>query len=140
MNHLELKIGGIQLKTCCAVRMTTDPQEFSEAFRFAMWANRSSQFWLGDMLLEGLRRFGDDFYQHIDAPESAFNHLERCRAISAKVPPENRNPFLSWTHHAFVATLPPGKQKAALAHAEEDGLNTSEFQAWIAGQRRSGEF
>lgn len=140
MNPLELKIGGIRLHTCHASRETTKPEEFTEAFRFAMWANRSSQFWLGDMLLSGLSRFGDDFYQYIDAPESAFNHLERCRAISAKVPPENRNPFLSWTHHAFVATLPPGKQKAALSHAEESGMNTSEFQKWIAEQRRDGKF
>lgn len=140
MNHLSIKLGGIRLHTCHASRETTKPEEFTEAFQFAMWANRSSQFWLGDMILEGLRRFGDDFYQHIDAPDSAFDHLDRCRAISAKVPPENRNASLSWTHHAFVASVPLGKQKAALAHAEEAGFNTSQFQKWISEQRKSGEF
>jgi len=138
MKRFTMKIDGIRLQTCNARRETTKPEEFAEAFRFAMWANRSSQFWLGDMLLAGLDLFGDDFYQYVDADPAAFDHLERCRAISAKVPPENRNMSLSWTHHAFAASIPVYCQVAALAHAEEAGLNSREFQAWIAERRREG--
>lgn len=151
MKKFSMTLDGITLQTGNARRAvkdesgdprtpTTDPAEFKKAFAFAMWSQRSSAFWLGDMLLTGLDLFGDEIWQHLEYDISMFDHLERCRGVSAKVPPQNRNPNLSWSHHAYVASVPVQFQADALSHAAEEGLNSSEFQAWIASERRSGRW
>lgn len=90
------------------------------------------QWWGGDALVEGERRYGDDFAQYADELGVEPHTLTNWRWVADSVKPSRRREDLSWSHHAEVARLDPKAQKAALAHAAKEGLNVRQLRDYVA--------
>ena len=87
---------------------------------------RSSSWWLGDILLYGEEKFGERAWQVQDQLDVKYEYgtLADLKWVSKRVPPYVRHPKLSWSHHRQVAKLEIADQKAWLAKAAEgdDGV------------------
>ena len=99
-------------------------EDFAGPLRFALWCQQGSKWWIGDLLNGGDDRFGEMFSQVCEGQISA-GLLQQYESVARRVPPENRNPNLSWSCHAAVARLPGASQRRLLKKAEEYGWNSS---------------
>ena len=99
-------------------------EAFAGPLRFALWCAQGSKWWIGDLLNDGDDRFGEMFSQVCEGQVSAAL-LQQYESVARRVPPENRNPNLSWSCHAAVARLPSASQRRLLARAEKYGWNSS---------------
>lgn len=84
-------------------------------------------WWIGDSVVFGEARFGDDFWQAV--PMDASEKLtQRFGGVSRKIPAEDRVLGLSWTHHVTALRIQhPKLRSALLRRAERDGLDTEAF-------------
>ena len=93
---------------------------------------RGHQWWIGDLLVWGEVRFGEEFAQleaELDLPpQTAAN----WRWVAASVKPSRRREKLTWSHHAEVARLPAKVQDALLRRAEKDSWTVRELREHVA--------
>lgn len=114
-----------------------DLEDFEEPILRMAWMQRHIYWWLGDLMIMGERFHGDDIYQAVHADWSP-DLLQRCIAVAAKIPPKDRNPNLSWSHHLAVIKLDPRMRKIALRRAEEEGWTSGELGKYarsVAGKK-----
>jgi len=97
--------------------------EWAGPLQFALWCQRASPWWIGDMLNLGDAHFGEDFSQVCEGHVSA-DMLQRYESVARRVPPENRRESLSWSAHAAVARLPHDRQRVMLDKAEKYGWSS----------------
>jgi len=86
------------------------------------------QWFLGDWMLYGEKRFGEDAYQAVN--ERLGIHPEtrkRVTWVCSRVAPERRRSGLRFSIHERVAALEPGEQNYYLDLAEEQSLSVSEL-------------
>ena len=108
----------------------------SRAFAFSIWAQANAPWWIGDLVVLALERYGDDAFEQLGVPFHMVDAVERWRAVAAKVPREVRRDDVSWSAHAAVANLPPVEQRNILSRAADGLLNLKEVQE-LAKQRRT---
>jgi hypothetical protein len=94
------------------------------------------QFWAGDLLLYGERRWGEHCYQAI--LETTGRSAERIRGamwVCQKVKPELRRESLSFSHHSEVASakLDDSERILLLDKAEEMHLSVVDFRRLVKG-------
>jgi len=102
-------------------------EQWQSPLTFALWCQRASPWWIGDLLNAGDAHFGEMFSQVCDFPVSA-DQLQRYESVARRVPRENRRASLSWSCHAAVARLPVDRQKVMLDRAEKYGWNSTVLQ------------
>jgi hypothetical protein len=109
----------------CAVTVDGNPklEDWGGPLLFSIWCQRASPWWIGDLLIAGDARFGEDFSQVCEGAVSA-DMLQRYESVARRVPPENRRPNLSWSAHAVAARLPHDKQRVMLEKAERYGWSS----------------
>ena len=115
-------------------------EAWAAPLRFALWCQKASPWWIGDLLNAGDARFGEMFSQVCEGVVSA-EMLQRYESVARRVPPENRRPGLSWSAHAAVARLEPQEQRKLLKQADENGWSSDELLKKvraIAGKNRKG--
>ncbi len=95
--------------------------------QFALWCQKASPWWIGDLLNAGDAFFGEVFSQACEGYVSA-DQLQRYESVARRVPPQNRNPNLSWSSHAAVARLSDQGQRHLLALAEKHGWNSEDLR------------
>ena len=113
-------------------------EDFQAALEFAVWAATASPWWIGDLLNEAERRFGDQHTQAI--PESiSLSKANRLRSTAARVKKAHRRPesTLSQSHYDNAARLPEVYQDEFLDKAEDEGLGTNEFRDLVSSFLRS---
>ncbi|MAT71257.1 MAG: hypothetical protein CMJ58_17235 [Planctomycetaceae bacterium] len=93
---------------------------------FALWCQRASPWWIGDMINAGESLFGEEFGEVCGSTLST-EMVSRYASVARRVPPENRRPALSWSAHAAVARLSPADQRRLLAAAEREGWNSDDL-------------
>lgn len=81
------------------------------------------QWWVGDWLNFGERKYGEMYAQAID--ESQVSTWQNYKYTSKAVESSRRRELLPWSHHREVAALPPDEQKYWLEKAEQEGLSKS---------------
>ena len=125
--------------TPVSIRFTGKPplDEWAAPLRFALWCQRASPWWIGDLLNAGDAAFGEMFSQICDG-EISGEMLQRYESVARRVPRENRRPGLSWSAHAAVARLPYQQQRRMLKLAEENGWNSEQLRVkareWVKSQ------
>jgi hypothetical protein len=121
-----------------AVRVQGEPalMAWSGPLQFALWCQRASPWWIGDLLNAGDDRFGEAFSQVCDGQISG-DQLQRYESVARRVPAANRRPALSWSTHAVVARLSPEGQREMLDRAEQHGWTSEELRKQV--QRRFGK-
>ena len=102
-------------------------EDWAGPLQFAIWCQRSSPWWIGDLLNSGDARFGEAFSQACEGHVSS-EMLQRYESVARRVPPHVRNPSLSWSAHAAVARLSPDQQRLMLQRAETNGWNSEQLR------------
>jgi hypothetical protein len=124
----KISLGSFQfLPSSVKVNGKPEIDEWIGPFQFALWCQRASPWWIGDMLLAGDAQFGEDFSQACEGLISG-DQLQRYESIARRVPPSNRRHNLSWSAHAAVARLSYSDQKRMLLEAERRGWTSEELR------------
>ena len=120
-----------------AVRVKGRPalDDWQGPLQFALWCQRASPWWIGDLLNAGDAAFGEAFSQVCNGYISA-DQLQRYESVARRVPPKNRRENLSWSAHAVVARLSDEHQRQMLARAEERGWTSEALRRHV--QKRFG--
>lgn len=95
------------------------------------YINGSLNWWLGDWLNEGERRYGDTYTQAIEITGHKLDHLMVCKSIAKSVKTLSRDKVLSWTHHKYVAALDDCAQTKLLQFAAQNNLSSRELLAAV---------
>lgn len=125
--------------TSTTVQISGKPEidQWLGPLQFALWAQRASPWWIGDLLNAGDARFGEAFSQACQGLISA-DMLQRYESVARKVPPSVRRDSLSWSAHAAVARLPHDQQRRMLALAEKNGWTSEQLRVHVRDLGRSG--
>jgi len=117
-----------------ATSMTVEGQppleEWAGPMQFALWCQRASPWWIGDLLNLGDASFGEAFSQVCEGSVSG-DQLQRYESVARRVPPQNRCPDLSWSAHAVVARLSDQDQREMLARASQHGWTSEELRVQV---------
>jgi len=95
--------------------------------QFALWCQRASPWWIGDMINQGEDLFGEEFGE-VCGNTLSTEMVSRYASVARRVPPQNRRPSLSWSAHAAVARLPTAEQRRMLLEAERQGWNSDQLR------------
>ena len=95
--------------------------------QFALWCQRASPWWIGDMINRGEDLYGEEFGE-VCGETFSTEMVSRYASVARRVPAQNRRPALSWSAHAAVARLPHDQQKQLLLEAERQGWNSEELR------------
>jgi len=111
--------------------------EWIEAGRFLKQVEGSVQFWVGDWLNFGKRKYEHGKYEQalIDLGYE-YGTLADFSYVSNSVESSLRNENLGFRHHKEVAPLPPGEQEQWLEKAEEEHLSVRELRTQIKEAKR----
>ena len=95
----------------------------------------SVQFWLGDALRFGERKYGEYYAQAVQA-ETGYtaSSLANIVYVAGQFDSSRRRENLSWSHHAEVAGFPPAQQDEWLDRAEAQQLSRNDLRAAIHGE------
>jgi len=126
------------LQTAVLIRGKPPLDDWAQPLLYALWCQRASPWWIGDLLNAGDARFGEAFSQVCEGDVSA-DMLQRYESVARRVPRENRRAKLSWSAHAAVARLPYGQQREMLCLAEENGWTSEQLRVkarqWVRDQK-----
>lgn len=92
------------------------------------------QFAIGDALVFGEARYGEKYSQVMEVTQLSYQSLANMVWVSKKVPIENRNPELSWTHHRVIASVDQIDQVGLLEMARTQGLSATDLHQHISGK------
>ena len=110
---------------------TATYDEWAEAFGWAQRVEKSSQFWIGDLLAYG-DRFGEEASQVLESTEYAEQSCKNAKHVCSTIPPERRKPGLGFSKHQEIAALPAeADQDYWLNKCEEENLTREALRAQI---------
>lgn len=90
---------------------------------------KSVQWWLGDALRFGERKYGETYSQALEASDyKNRGSLWNIKWVADKVEPSLRHEDLTWTHHVEVASLDYDTQSQLLDQAEAGQWTTRELR------------
>jgi hypothetical protein len=95
--------------------------------QFALWCQRASPWWIGDMVNAGEDKFGEEFAAVCGGTLST-EMVSRYASVARRIPARNRRSNLSWSAHTAVARLPHPLQRRMLAQAEKHGWNSDQLR------------
>ena len=101
--------------------------EWQGPLQFALWCQRASPWWIGDMINAGEDMYGEEFGE-VCGDTLSTEMVSRYASVARRVPAQNRRPTLSWSAHAAVARLPHAQQRRLLAEAERQGWNSDDLR------------
>jgi len=110
-------------------------QQWAEIGRKFQQIDTSINWWLGDWLNEGDKRYGETYAQAIEVTGHKIDQLQECKRVSASVKSANRLALLSWTHHLRVASLSDEEQRLLLAAAVEHDWSSRELDEVVKSHR-----
>jgi hypothetical protein len=95
---------------------------------------RACCWWTGTLVNYGEARWGERYSQVMESSGLSYDRLSTIAWVERRVPPSNRKPGLSFSHHEAVAKLPPSRQRALLTRAVEQKLSRRQIRVLAAGQ------
>jgi len=127
------------LPTAIMIQGKPPIENWAQPLMYALWCQRASPWWIGDLLNAGDARFGEEFSQVCEGNVSA-DMLQRYESVARRVPRENRRANLSWSAHAAVARLPHRQQRDLLRLAEDNGWTSEQLRVkvreWIHDEKK----
>lgn len=92
-------------------------EKWAKGFEFFQKIGSKTQWWRGDMLVYGERKYGESYAQAVDIHGKSESRLQTYVYVALKFPIERRRPELSFDHHAEAASLDPRDADALLLRA-----------------------
>lgn len=96
-----------------------------------------TQFLLGDLVIEGARRFGDLHSAIFDSRN--LHTLRKYRNVCERVPPSRRVKELTFRHHDCISSLDPDDQKELLSLAVRKKWTSDELRDAARDRREQRE-
>lgn len=114
------------------VKVVGKPQlgDWKGPLHFAIWCQRASPWWIGDLVNRGEDLFGEEFGE-VCGETLSTEMISRYASIARRVPPQNRHAELSWSAHAAVARLPHEQQRKMLTEAIRQGWNSEDLRKQV---------
>ncbi len=124
----KMALGPFEFRPAC-VKVNGRPQlvDWKGPLQFAIWCQRASPWWIGDMINRGEDLFGEEFGE-VCGETLSTEMVSRYASVARRVPPQNRHPELSWSAHAAVARLNHDQQRKMLAEAAKHGWNSDDLR------------
>lgn len=96
------------------------------------------QWWLGDALNFGERKYGEKYSQALDETEYEYGTLRNICYVSNQIEMSLRSDNLTWHHHKEVAVLSDKNEQAKfLEIAERDNLSVRELRKAVRDYKKS---
>lgn len=105
--------------------------EWEKLGEYLSWMHGAIDWLIGDWVAYGEAHFGEKAAQAIDATGWDLETVKQKTRVSLQVPPPQRDPALSWSHHREVADLPPAEQKKALTKAKTEDLSVAALRSHL---------
>lgn len=96
----------------------------------------SLNWWIGDWLNYGERKWGEMYAQAIEVTGWNYETLRTAKWVAGNVNLSIRIDKLSWTHHRYVADLPPDEQADWLNRALTDGWRSKQLRDAIKASKQ----
>jgi hypothetical protein len=84
---------------------------------------QARQWWIGDWINYGERRYGEKYAQALDVTGLALSTLQSCAYVAGRVELAARRQLVPWSLHAEVAKLEPAEREAILDRVEAEGMS-----------------
>lgn len=110
-------------------------EEWQNCGEFLKQAEKSVQFWIGDWLNYGEKKYGETYSQALDETDYDDGTLRNSKWVSSRIELSRRRDNLSFSHHQEVAQLQPADQEFWLDKAEEEHLSTRDLRHKIKQAR-----
>ena len=137
MEKSELNLGPMTLTSTGVISNgAQELEDWASPLSFALWAQRASPWWIGDLLNAGLDHYGETFSQLCESAGVSVDQVQRYKSVARRVPRENRRPELSWSAHAAVARLPHDRQRHLLDQALQQGWDSKTLTAHVQEEVR----
>ncbi|HSH45129.1 MAG TPA: LmbU family transcriptional regulator [Longimicrobiales bacterium] len=94
------------------------------------------QWWIGDWLNYGERKYGERYTQAIEATGYAYDTLAGAAYVARQIESCRRRQNLSWSHHKEVAALDPPEQDALLSAAADGEWSRNELRRAVKVYKR----
>lgn len=98
-------------------REDTPYEVWSEVVHRLKGAEKSIQWWIGDALRFGERKYGEMYSQALEETDYSYGTLRNAAYVAGQVEMSRRHDNLSFKHHQEVAALEPVEQDAILSEA-----------------------
>jgi hypothetical protein len=108
-------------------------KQWTETFEKVQATNRSINWWIGDALLIGETRWGEEYAQVV-SPEWAENHKEKLW-VCKRIPRDRRNVDCNWSIHREVAAMEPEDQVSWLDQAAFNAWTVKQLKAEIEAEK-----
>lgn len=103
--------------------------EWSSIGAYLQRAAGSVNWWLGDWLNAGERRYGETYAQAIVDSGVSYDVLRDCKWVAGRIPPCRRKETLSWSHHREVSGVKDEHERLDwLAKAEAHGWSKTRLR------------
>lgn len=105
-------------------------REDYETLGFVLGGMHETLKWaIGDYLIEGERRYGQEAYQLQEALGISEESRRQYVRVAEAIPMPRRHSELTWSHHRSVAALEPSEQDEWLRRAESEGWSKADLDA-----------
>lgn len=109
-------------------------EQWQAAFEWVQKVEKASPFWVGDLLAYG-DLFGEDASQVLEATEYAAKTCANAKYTCLAIPPERRNPNVSYAHHHEISPLPPADQVVWLKKCEDEHLSREQLRIQLKAHK-----
>jgi len=130
----EFSIGEIS-KTAWIAPPSMTFEQWQEFGNTLQTVQGSINWWIGDWLNEGERRYGETYAQAVEVTGWDVSRLQNAKWVSSAVRSSTRVEVLSWTAHREVANLPDDEQEHWLNRATNNGWNSRQLKEAIKEYR-----
>jgi hypothetical protein len=130
--------GGRSLNTISGhAEATPTGLSFNDGLSYAEWESvgfdlakvgKAMQWWIGDWVNYGGKRYGETYKAAIDATGMSYGTVKRFALICQSFEMGRRRPILSFNHHVEVWSLEPDRQDELLERAEAEGLSCAKLR------------
>jgi hypothetical protein len=97
---------------------------------------RASNWWVGDWVRYGTRRWGEKYLAASRMTGYDVHTLRNMAYVSSRFDLSLRRDDLTWSHHALLAALEPEERVSWLARAVEDRLSVADLRTELRAATR----
>lgn len=110
--------------------------QFTRLSEFCLTLQRNVDWWCGDLILYGERRYGERSYQAFMALTGRTKKsLQNVTATAKAFPVSQRRESLSFSAHAAVVSLPPDEREEVLDFAEQQDWTVRQIREEVEVRR-----
>lgn len=131
------ELPGVRTVTHYALPTDLQVEQWTRICRSLQRHRESNQWWIGDVLAAGVRRYGITYRKVSEITGLSVGSVKNRVSVSSSVEPSRRRDDLSFAHHATVASMAPADQEMWLKSAAEEKWSDRKLRALIKQHREA---